>query len=187
MERVFGAVEHRVLDVYGRSLWFFLRNRWISAVTWVVCLAGTAYLFYVVPKAFLPVGDSSFIRGVMVAQEGTSPDQMHAYQTQAEKIMQANPAVRSTFTMSGNASFLGSNQAFLIAFLKDPNGAAADRSGGRTVDGRNRRHHSRRRGLPATESGAGNQHRRNRQCAGPICLSPFPASIPTRCTKPPAR
>jgi hydrophobic/amphiphilic exporter-1 (mainly G- bacteria), HAE1 family len=120
MERVFGAFERRVLDVYGRYLWFFLRNRWISALAWVVCLAGTAYLFYVVPKAFLPVGDSSFIRGVLVSQEGTSPDQMRAYQTQAEKIMKANPAVRSTFTMSGNASFLGSNQAFLIAFLKDP-------------------------------------------------------------------
>jgi HAE1 family hydrophobic/amphiphilic exporter-1 len=120
MERVFGALERRVLDAYGRSLWFFLRRRWISAVTWVVCLAGTAYLFYVVPKAFLPIGDSSFIRGVLVAQEGSSPDQMHAYQTQAEKIMKANPAVRSTFTMSGNSRFLGSNQAFLIAFLKDP-------------------------------------------------------------------
>ena len=120
MERVFGALERRVLDIYGRQLWFFLRNRWISAVIWVACLAGTAYLFYVVPKAFLPVGDSSFIRGVMVAQEGTSPQQMHAFQTQAEKIMHANPAVRSTFTMSGNAAFLGSNQAFLIAFLKDP-------------------------------------------------------------------
>ena len=91
-------------------LWFFLRNRWISAVTWAVCLAGTAYLFYVVPKSFLPVGDSSFIRGILVAQEGSSPDQMHAYQTQAEKIMKANPAVRSTFTMSGNAAFLGSNR-----------------------------------------------------------------------------
>ena len=120
MERVFGAFERRVLDVYGRYLWFFLRRRWISAAVWVVCLAGTAYLFYVVPKAFLPVGDSSFIRGVMVAQEGSSPNQMHAYQSQAEKIMKANPAVRSTFTMSGNSAFLGSNQIFLIAFLKDP-------------------------------------------------------------------
>src|ERR1700720_598867 len=120
MERIFGAFEHRVLDVYGRSLWFFLRHRWVSAVTWVVCLAGTGYFFYVVPKSFLPVGDSSFIRGILVAQEGSSPDQMHAYQTQAEKIMKPNPAVRSTFTMSGNAQFMGSNQAFLIAFLKDP-------------------------------------------------------------------
>ena len=120
MERVFGAAEHRVLDAYGRSLWFFLRNRWVSAVIWVICLIGTGFLFYVVPKSFLPVGDSSFIRGVMVAQEGTSPEQMHAYQSQAEKIMWANPAVRSTFTMSGNGQFLPSNQAFLIAFLKDP-------------------------------------------------------------------
>ena len=120
MERGFGALEHRVLDVYGRSLWFFLRNRWISAITWVACLAGTAYLFNIVPKSFLPIGDSSFIRGVMVTQEGSSPDQLHALQTRAEKIMKANPAVRSTFTMSGNSQFLGSNQIFLIAFLKPP-------------------------------------------------------------------
>ena len=120
MERAFGSLEHRVLNIYGRSLWFFLRNRWISAIAWVACLAGTAYLFYVVPKSFLPVGDSSFIRGVMVTQEGSSPDQLHALQTKAEKIMKANPAVRSTFTMSGNSQFLGSNQIFLIAFLKPP-------------------------------------------------------------------
>lgn len=120
MERVFGALERRVLDSYGRSLWFFLRHRWISAVTWVICLAGTGYLFYTIPKSFLPVGDSSFIRGVLVAQEGSSPDQMHALQTQAENIMRSNPAVRSTFSMSGNGSFLPSNQAFLIAFLKEP-------------------------------------------------------------------
>jgi len=120
MERVIGGIEHRVLDVYGRSLWFFLRQRWISALVWVICLAGTGYLFYIVPKSFLPVGDSSFIRGVLVAQEGSSPDQMHAYQTAAEKLMRANPAVETTFTMSGNSQFMPANQAFLIAFLKDP-------------------------------------------------------------------
>ncbi|MFY9531464.1 MAG: efflux RND transporter permease subunit [Candidatus Acidiferrales bacterium] len=120
MERVVGAVERRVLDSYGRSLWLFLRHRWISAVTWAICLVGTGYLFYVVPKSFLPVGDSSFIRGVLVAQEGSSPDQMRAYQTEAEKVLQANPAVETTFTMSGNSQFLPANQEFVIGFLKDP-------------------------------------------------------------------
>ncbi len=57
---------------------------------------------------------------MLVAQEGTSPDQMHAYQTEAEKIMRANPAVRSTFTMSGNAAFLGSNQASSSRSLSRP-------------------------------------------------------------------
>ena len=120
MEKTIGSIERRVLKVYGDSLWFFLRQRWISALVWVICLAGTAYLFYIVPKSFLPVGDSSFIRGILVAQEGSSPDQMHAYQTAAEKVMRANPAVQTTFTMSGNSQFLPANQAFLIAFLKDP-------------------------------------------------------------------
>ena len=73
-----GAIEKRVLGVYGKSLWWFLRHRWISALTWVACMAGTVLLFMAVPKAFLPVGDSSFIWGVMIGKEGSSPDQMHA-------------------------------------------------------------------------------------------------------------
>jgi HAE1 family hydrophobic/amphiphilic exporter-1 len=120
MERVIGNIERRVLNVYGRSLWFFLRHRWISAVAWLACLFGTGYLFYSIPKSFLPVGDSSFIRGVLIAQEGSSPEQMHAYQTEVEKTLRANPAVGSTFTMSGNSQFLAANQEFVIAFLKDP-------------------------------------------------------------------
>ncbi len=119
-ERAIGSVERRVLNVYGRSLWFFLRHRWISALVWVICLVGTGYLFYTVPKAFLPVGDSSFIRGIMIAQEGSSPDQMRGYQQKAEAALQANPAVNMTFTMTGNSGFLPGNQGFLIAFLKDP-------------------------------------------------------------------
>ena len=120
IERVIGGVERRVVGWYGRSLWFFLRYRWVSAIVWVICLVGTGYLFYVVPKAFLPVGDSSFIRGIFVAQEGSSPDQMHAYQKLAEDAMHQNPAVDMTFSMSGNSQFLAANQGFLIAFLKDP-------------------------------------------------------------------
>ena len=120
MERAFGAVERRVLDIYGRTLWPFLQHRWISAVAWVICLAGTGYLFYIVPKAFLPVGDSSFIRGVLVAQEGSSPEQMHAYQAKAEEIIKANPAVRHMVNVSGATSFFPANQAFFVVFLKDP-------------------------------------------------------------------
>jgi HAE1 family hydrophobic/amphiphilic exporter-1 len=120
LERASSQIEHVVLDLYGRTLWFFLRQRWVSIIVWLICLGGTIYLFQIVPKAFLPVGDSSFILGVMVAQEGSSPDQMHGYQEDAEKILHANPAVETTFTMSGNNAFLPGNQGFLLAFLSDP-------------------------------------------------------------------
>jgi hydrophobic/amphiphilic exporter-1 (mainly G- bacteria), HAE1 family len=136
VERVIGSIERRVLDVYGRQLWFFLRHRWISAVVWLVCFVGTGYLFYIVPKSFLPVGDSSLIFGVLVAQEGSSPDQMHRYQDDAEKVMHADPAVAATFTMSGNGQFLPGNQAFLIPFLSDPHKRAPiDQVAGRLMGG----------------------------------------------------
>jgi hydrophobic/amphiphilic exporter-1 (mainly G- bacteria), HAE1 family len=120
VERISGRIEHAVLDVYGRQLWFFLRHRWISAVIWLVCFVGTGYLFYVIPKSFLPVGDSSLIFGILMAQEGSSPEQMHRYQDKAEAVLHANPAVAATFTMSGNSQFLSANQAFLIPFLTEP-------------------------------------------------------------------
>jgi HAE1 family hydrophobic/amphiphilic exporter-1 len=120
MERTSERVEHRVLNYYGRTLWFFLRRRWISALIWVVCLIGTVFLFTLVPKSFLPVGDSSFVRGVMIAEEGSSPDQMHAYQAQVDQAIDSNPAVNMSFSVSGASGFFPSNQAFVMALLQDP-------------------------------------------------------------------
>jgi HAE1 family hydrophobic/amphiphilic exporter-1 len=120
VERIGGEIEHCVLGVYGKSLWWFLRHRWISALTWAACLAGTILLFAAVPKAFLPVGDSSFVWGVMIGKEGSSPQQMHALQDQAGQVMRADPAIGATFTMTGNGQFLGSNQGLLLAFLYPP-------------------------------------------------------------------
>jgi HAE1 family hydrophobic/amphiphilic exporter-1 len=117
MERVVGGIEKRVLGVYGRSLWWFLRNRWVSATVWVVCLAGTIWLFNAVPKAFLPPGDSSFIWGVMIGREGSSPEQMRELQDQADSVVQQDPSVRATFTMTGASGFLASNQGFVLVFL----------------------------------------------------------------------
>jgi HAE1 family hydrophobic/amphiphilic exporter-1 len=85
VERVIGGIERRVLGLYGGSLWWFLRHRWISPVIWVVCLAGTVWLFVLIPKAFLPPGDSSVIFGAFIAREGSSPEQMRALQSRVER------------------------------------------------------------------------------------------------------
>jgi hydrophobic/amphiphilic exporter-1 (mainly G- bacteria), HAE1 family len=120
MERVVGGLEKRVLAAYGASLWWFLRRRWISASIWVVCLVGTIGLFMAIPKTFLPTGDSSFIWGVMIAREGSSPEQMRVFQDRADAVIQQDPGVNATFTMTGNSTFLSSNQGLLLVFLKSP-------------------------------------------------------------------
>ncbi|HUB27250.1 MAG TPA: efflux RND transporter permease subunit, partial [Tepidisphaeraceae bacterium] len=118
-EKLISRVEKSVLAVYGSSLWFFLRHRWISAIIWLACLVLTIGLFQVVPKSFLPIGDSGFLFGIFVAQEGTSPAQMHAYQARAQQVIQADPDIEMAGVVSGVSGFVASNQGIIFAFLKD--------------------------------------------------------------------
>jgi HAE1 family hydrophobic/amphiphilic exporter-1 len=120
MERRIGALEKRVLGGYGRSLSWFLARRWISVVVWVVCLAGTVWLFMLVPKAFLPPGDSSVVTGVFIGREGASPEQMHAIQEQVDAVLLQNPSVMATIEVTGLAQFIASNQGIMFTFLKSP-------------------------------------------------------------------
>jgi HAE1 family hydrophobic/amphiphilic exporter-1 len=120
LERVIGGIEKRVLALYGGSLWWFLRRRWISLVIWVVCLAGTIWLFVLVPKAFLPAGDSSVIFGAFIAREGSSPAQMHELQSRVDEKLHEDPNVITDFTLSGATGFLASNQGITFTFIKPP-------------------------------------------------------------------
>ena len=120
MERVIGGIEKRVLSLYGGSLWWFLRHRWISAVIWIVCLAGTIWLFMLVPKTFLPPGDSGVIFGAFIAREGSSPKQMQEYQNRVDEMLHNDPNVITDFTMTGATGFLASNQGITFTFIGPP-------------------------------------------------------------------
>src|SRR4051812_5812837 len=67
LERVIGGGGGGGVGIFWSSLWVFFRPKWVSALTWVACLIGTVVLFKMIPKSFLPVGDSSFMFGVMIA------------------------------------------------------------------------------------------------------------------------
>jgi len=120
MERVIGGIEKHVLALYGGSLWWFLRHRWVSLVIWVACLAGTIVLFILVPKAFLPPGDSSVIFGAFIAREGSSPKQMRELQNRVDETLHNDPNVITDFTMTGATGFLAANQGITFTFINPP-------------------------------------------------------------------
>jgi HAE1 family hydrophobic/amphiphilic exporter-1 len=122
VERVIGGIEERVLGLYGGSLWWFLRHRWISPVIWAICLAGTIWLFMLVPKSFLPPGDSGVIFGAFIAKEGSSPKQMQEYQTRVDQMLQQDPHVITDFTLTGATGFLSSNQGITFTYIGPPDG-----------------------------------------------------------------
>jgi len=113
---------HRILEAvirsYGNSLHFFLHHKWLSALGWVVCMVGTVVLFQIVPKSFLPIGDSGFIRGIVMTQEGSSPGRMHEFQTKLDQILHENPHVNIGYTISGLTGRISTSQALTLAFLK---------------------------------------------------------------------
>jgi len=73
---------------------------------------------YVLPKSFLPTGDSGFVRGIFMAQEGTAPDELRVCQSKVDAILSEDPAVNIAMTISGLSGRTASSQAMVLAFLK---------------------------------------------------------------------
>ncbi|MDP0496797.1 MAG: efflux RND transporter permease subunit [Verrucomicrobiota bacterium JB024] len=119
MERVAHHLEAWLLKHYGSSLHFFLKHRWISALTWLGCMAGVVLCLMVVPTTFIPVGDSGFIQGVFIAKSGASPDLMKRYQEKVKAVIRSNPYVSNFVTVTGVGQFIQSNYGIMFISLID--------------------------------------------------------------------
>ena len=111
----------RVIAAYGRYLDAFLDRAWLAVPILLACIIGLWFFFTHLPFTLLPPGDSGFIRGVFIAQEGSSPAQMHAYQQQVNQKLREDPNVAQFFTLAGFSSRSASSQALMFLFLKPQN------------------------------------------------------------------
>src|SRR6201982_2899672 len=118
MERHTSNFIKRVIAAYGRALDWFLDRAWLTVPILVACILGLWFFFTHLPFTLLPPGDSGFIRGVFIAQEGSSPAQMHAFQAQVNQKIQEDPAVGQFFTLAGFASRSALSQGLMFLFLK---------------------------------------------------------------------
>jgi len=122
MEEFANATVAFCLHWYGLSLHWFLKRRIISLITWFVTLGATIWLFMLLPKSFLPVGDSGMLRGIFMGPTGTSPERMVEYQNKIDAIIQENPAVMESVTVANlSGANIQANQALTIVFLRERN------------------------------------------------------------------
>ena len=142
------------------------------------------YLFYRRSQSFLPVGDSSFIRGVFVAQEGSSPEsdaRLSGPRSRKGAARQSRGG-HDLHHERQHDQFLPANQGFVLAFLKDPDKRPPIRVVARAIDG----------GLNSSSPGTMTFLQPNpvlqistgatANFAGAIRLRDFPGSTPTRFT-----
>src|SRR5881227_3778660 len=118
MEKWTGNFIKRVIDAYGRALDRFLDRAWLTVPILLACILGLWFFFTHLPFTLLPPGDSGFARGVFIAQEGSSPAQMRAFQKQVNQKVEADPSVAQFFTVAGSLSRSSSSQAIIFCIFK---------------------------------------------------------------------
>jgi len=96
-ERVFAGM----LSVYDRSLRWVLRYRRATILFSALLLFLTAYLFFVIPKGFLPAEDTGMIFGFTEAAQGISFDSMKEHQQALAAAVAADPNVESFMSSIG--------------------------------------------------------------------------------------
>jgi HAE1 family hydrophobic/amphiphilic exporter-1 len=118
MERHTSNFIQRVIAAYGRVLDKFLDRAWLTVPIVLACILGLWFFFSHLPFTLLPPGDSGFVRGVFIAQEGSSPEQMRVYQAQVNEKLQADPSVGQFFTLAGFARRGALSQGLMFIVLK---------------------------------------------------------------------
>jgi HAE1 family hydrophobic/amphiphilic exporter-1 len=118
MEKWTGNFIKRVIDAYSRALDKFLDRAWLTIPILLTCILGLWFFFTHLPFTLLPPGDSGFARGVFIAQEGSSPEQMRAFQKLVNQKIIADPSVAQFFTVAGSLSRSSSSQAIIFCVFK---------------------------------------------------------------------
>jgi HAE1 family hydrophobic/amphiphilic exporter-1 len=118
MEKWTGDFIQRVIAAYSRALDKFLDRAWLTIPILLGCIIGLVFFFTHLPFTLLPVGDSGFARGVFIAQEGTSPEQMRAFQKQVNEKVEAEPSIAQFFTNTGTGSRTALSQGIVFCVFK---------------------------------------------------------------------
>ncbi len=111
-----------LLSLYDRTLQWVLRRRFATMVASFAILLATAWLFWAVPKGFIPDQDTDQMLINTEAAEGTSFAQMVRYQEQIADIVRQEPGVDSLVSSVGGTTATtlgGTNVGQLVVHLKE--------------------------------------------------------------------
>jgi HAE1 family hydrophobic/amphiphilic exporter-1 len=108
-----------MLQSYEWSLKIVLRHRMTTMIITVLTLIATVYLFWSIPKGFLPSEDTGSIFAFTEAQQGISFDSMVNHQKELAEIVSKNPNVDSFMSAIGSSGIsVASNTGRMFIRLK---------------------------------------------------------------------
>jgi len=109
----------RLVGGYRWTLERVLEHRALTVLISIGLLGVTIFLFYVIPKGFIPNDDTSQIVGYTEAAEGISFTEMSRHQEQLVDIIRANPNVAGVLSTVGQSDVsAASNTGNILILLK---------------------------------------------------------------------
>ena len=101
LQRAITAFMKNIIDRYGVLLKWTLQRPMTTVIAWIICFGGTIVFFSILPKTFIPEGDSGSIMSQIMTPLGTSTKQMKHYQDKINNVLQNDPNVERFVTVTG--------------------------------------------------------------------------------------
>jgi HAE1 family hydrophobic/amphiphilic exporter-1 len=92
---------HGMTNAYDSTLKVVLRHRLATVTVSFVLLLATGYLFYALPKGFIPSYDAGFCFGLTLANQDISFDSMKEHQQALNKILLKQPQIGNMMSFTG--------------------------------------------------------------------------------------
>src|SRR5437773_11061374 len=110
------GIYNRVLHAYEWSLQRVLAHSFLTILAMALLAGVTVYLFTIVPKGFIPSGDSSLLIGSTEGAQGISLDDMIQHQNVIAEIIRKDPNVQAFASTvgSGGRNASGNNGTIFI-------------------------------------------------------------------------
>jgi hydrophobic/amphiphilic exporter-1 (mainly G- bacteria), HAE1 family len=127
--RVFEALFERMKSAYEWSLDRVLAYKSVMLMVTLGTIAGTMWLYIVVPKGFFPSEDTGYVIGITEANTDIAFPAMAALQRQVADIVRKDPAVEyvNSTAGAGGPNTLGNNGRMLVALKpRDERGKLRD-------------------------------------------------------------
>ncbi len=119
IQKIVSILLRKMIRKYSSYLMLFLKKPSLSLVLWCLCL-GCALLFYfIVPKNFLPNGDSGTIFGSIQVPVGVSSERAQQFQNAVDDILKKDKNVAKFFTITGMYPGADQSNGLMTIILKD--------------------------------------------------------------------
>ena len=119
IQRTNDYVINGMISWYKKILFRTLKHKYISVFLWIICIAGTVLFYFLVPKGFLPTGDSGVLSGGMLVPLGTPSKQMQKYQQSVNKVLEKDKNIDHFITATGLSPGADQSSGFTVIMLKD--------------------------------------------------------------------